>query len=110
MLRPRSCGGDLLVELLPGTGWLRHRCMQFIHEEHVFNRWRWVSLERKHHCRGPPCVEIHMPLYLVLNTAEELVRGCGVGSKVTLVTTYRWSEVTTDPNPKGGHIAQCVDC
>ena len=46
-------------ELLPReTGWFHHQlllvphcCMQVIHEEHVYNRWRYVSLEEKAHCR-----------------------------------------------------------
>ena len=35
---------DLVVEVCKGTtswaSWSRHHCMQFIHFEHVFNRWR----------------------------------------------------------------------
>ena len=47
-------------ELLPRkAGWVqhqhlvRHRCMQFVHKELVFNRWRCVSPEEKAHPRDP---------------------------------------------------------
>ena len=66
-LRPRSCGGDLLVELLPGTGWSRHHCMQFVHKEYVFNIGGVVSPSRRKHTSGPPGREIcQTPQYILI--------------------------------------------
>ena len=55
---------DIVVDICKGTcsweGWLvstsvvvgsAHRCMQFIHEKHLYDRWRCVSLEEKARCR-----------------------------------------------------------
>ena len=59
---------DLVVEVCKGTNswasWSRHRCMQFVHKEYVFNIGGIVSPSRRKHTSGPPGGEIcQTPIY-----------------------------------------------
>ena len=68
---------DLVVEVSKGTtswaSWLRHRCMQFIHFEHVFNRWR-VSLG------GESSLQSHLVELSIKNSLPFIYTASGAGS------------------------------